>query len=44
MTETSLKDKVKGFWKDVVKPDIEIIKQSIQIETSVNRDLRDVSR
>lgn len=44
MHDASLKDKVKVFWKDVVKPDFEIIKQSIQIETSVNRDLRDVSR
>lgn len=44
MDDVSLKDKVKGFWKDVVKPDIEIIKQSIQIESSVKRDLSDIRR
>jgi phospholipase A2 len=39
-----LKDKVSGFWKEVVKPDLSMIKEAISIEASVKKDLHDPSR
>jgi cytosolic phospholipase A2 len=42
--EGSLKDKVSGFWKDIVKPDLSMIKEAISIEASVKRDINDSSR
>jgi cytosolic phospholipase A2 len=39
--EASLKDKVSSFWKEVVKPDLQMMKEAISIETSVKKDLHD---
>jgi phospholipase A2 len=41
LKQASLKEKVSGFWNEVVKPDLAMLKEAVSVEGFVKKDLHD---